>query len=249
MNNILSIEDYLIENSRTFDFTDQQIRESLSYLNMEDPELLEAWYNTVLDFAALIPGIGSVAEGINLVSYAKQGEYLLAGLCAIGLIPIFGQYIGVGGTFLVKALRGGANIGKGILTPLTGLIARFLPRIVEFLKSAKFLEKFKGIGPYVGNMIKSLKGFVMGGTKTAALLKNPAFVTGLKTDVKRVKTATKVGKALFGGGGNTGENNPEPIPIPSQAYGQYSGKMKNIRPYEDTEIRNAEMSQDWAQYI
>jgi len=84
MENLASIEEFLNEN-KIF-FTPQQIQESLDYLNSEDPVLLEAWYNTILDFAALIPGVGSIAEGINLVSYAKQGEYLLAGLCAIGLI-------------------------------------------------------------------------------------------------------------------------------------------------------------------
>jgi len=56
------------------------------------------WYNTLFDWLALIPGVGSFFEGINAVSYATQGEYLLAGLCLIGLIPVFGQYIGVTGS-------------------------------------------------------------------------------------------------------------------------------------------------------
>ena len=70
MNNILSLEDYLFENESPIFFTSKQINESLEYLSSEDPALMEAWYNTVLDFAALIPGVGSVAEGINLVTYA-----------------------------------------------------------------------------------------------------------------------------------------------------------------------------------
>ena len=120
MNNLLSVEDFLKES--IMPFTSDQIKESLEYLNSEDPAVLEAWYNTLLDFAALIPGVGSIAEGINLVSYAKQGEYLLAALCAIGVIPLFGQYIGAGGTLLVKALRSGTNLGKGIIKPLINLI-------------------------------------------------------------------------------------------------------------------------------
>lgn len=239
-------ESYLIEQP----FTDEQIKESFRVLlESSDEMLLEYWYNTVLDFAALIPGIGSVAEGINLVSYAKQGEYLLAALCAIGLIPLFGQYVGAGGSLLVKALRGGFNIGKGILKPLTGLIARFFPRIVELFKSTKFAEKFSGIGPYIGNMLKALKDFVLG-KNAAAILKNPASVHGLKSEVKKAKTLTKVGKFIFGGGGSSGEQKkPTQIPVPSQAYGQYSGKMNNIRPYDDKEIRDAELAADWSTYL
>ena len=141
MNNILSIENYLFE-SKEYRFTDDQIKESLEYLSSEDPQLFEAWYNTILDFAALIPGVGSIAVGINLVSYAKQGEYLLAGPCAIGLIPLFGQYIGAGGSLLVKGLGKGISMGSSILKPLTNLIAKFFPKIVGFLKSSKFLVSF-----------------------------------------------------------------------------------------------------------
>jgi len=252
MQNLKSLDHFLFE-SYLIDqpFTEEQIKESFRILlESSDEMLLEYWYNSVLDFAALIPGIGSFAEGINLVSYAKQGEYLLAGLCAIGLIPIFGQYIGAGGTLLVKALRGGFNIGKGILKPLTGLIARFFPRIVELFKSTKFAEKFSGIGPYIGNMLRSLKDFVMG-KNVSSILKNPAAVSGLKSEVKRAKTLTKVGKFVFGGGGQSqnSEKKPTQIPVPSQAYGQYAGKMSNIRPYDDKEIQDAELQKDWATYL
>ena len=76
MNNILSMEDFLFENENSLNFqesgfTHEQIIESIEYLNSNDEQLLEAWYNTILDFAALLPVVGSVAEGINLVSYAK----------------------------------------------------------------------------------------------------------------------------------------------------------------------------------
>jgi len=184
MNNILSLEDYLFENESPIFFTNEQINESLEYISSEDPALMEAWYNTVLDFAALIPGVGSVAEGINLVSYAKQGQYLLAGLCAIGLIPIFGQYIGAGGTLLVKALGKGKTLGATILKPLINLVAKFFPKIVGFLKSSKFLTKFSGIGPFVGKIIGSLKNFVVkGGSKLTALAGNPSTVKELTKSV------------------------------------------------------------------
>ena len=166
MNHILSMDGFLFENEDSFnfiqnDFSNEQIIESVEYLNSNDDQLLEAWYNTVLDFAALIPVVGSAAEGINLLSYAKQGEFLLAGLCAIGLIPLFGQYIGAGGTMLVKALGKGAQLGAGILKPLINAVAKFFPKIVLFLKSSKFLAKFSGIAPFIGKILVSLKSFVL----------------------------------------------------------------------------------------
>lgn len=153
--------DYRSSLVKDFVFSEEQITESLIMLESSD-ELFEYWYNTVFDFAALIPGIGSFFEGINLVSYAKQGEYLLAGLCAIGLIPIFGQYIGAGGSLLVKALRGSGKIGSKMLAPVASLVSKFFPKITRFLKSAEFTSKFKGIGKYTDNMILALKDLSAG---------------------------------------------------------------------------------------
>ncbi|NBU96848.1 MAG: hypothetical protein EBS19_01330 [Spirochaetia bacterium] len=269
MNNILCIEDYLFENTNPRFFSENEIRESLNYLESEDPAIMEAWYNTVLDFAALIPGIGSVAEGINLVSYAKQGEYLLAGLCAIGLIPLFGQYIGAGGSILVKVLKKGMGLGASILKPLTNMIAKFFPKIVGFLKSSKFLAKFSGIGPFIGKMISSLKNFVVGGgSKLKALATNPGKIKELTTSVREYTREAKMGKKAYdwifspkdqpkisttpstvGYSGYTDVNPAYQIPVPKDAYMAYRGTpLKNIRPYTDTEITQAE-TQDWERYL
>jgi len=272
MNNILTIEDYLFENRSPVFFTEEQINECLNYLNSEDPALLEAWYNTVLDFAALIPGVGSIAEGINLVSYAKQGEYLLAALCGIGLIPIFGQYIGAGGTLLIKALRGGKSLGASILKPLINLIAKFFPKITAFLKSPKFLAKFSGIGQFIGKMIGSLKNFVIkGGGKLEKLAADPARIRSLRQTTSELKTGVAWSKQgvkaydwIFGSkdkpeisttpttAGYDGKISLAPqyqIPVPQDAYMAYQGTpLKNIRPYTDSEISQAEMA-DWEQYL
>jgi hypothetical protein len=266
MDNILSMEDYLFESRSPIFFTTDQINESLEYLSSEDPALMEAWYNTVLDFAALIPGVGSVAEGINLVSYAKQGEYLLAGLCAIGLIPLFGQYIGAGGSLLVKALGKGKALGSSILKPLVNMVAKFFPKIVGFLKSSKFLAKFSGIAPFVSKMIGSLKNFVIkGGSKIAKLATNPAKIKALRGITQEAKFAKKSYDWMFGPkdkpmisttpamAGNTGTANVSPqyqIPVPKDAYMAYQGTpVNNIRPYTDVEIAQAETAQDWDRYL
>lgn len=249
MNNILSIEDYLNEN--IIEFTPEQINESLQYLNSDDPAILEAWYNTILDFAALIPVVGSVAEGINLVSYAKQGEYLLAALCAIGLIPIFGQYIGAGGTLIVKILGKGATIGAGILKPLIRLIAKFFPKISAFFKSEKFISKFSGISPYIGKMLTSLKNFVKsGGEKLVQISKTPSKIRALKKEVRNVKQGVKITDWIFTPGHAAEKTKVEQIPVPKDAYLSYEGvPLKNIRPYTDMEITQAVQSQDWTQYL
>ena len=269
MNHILSMDGFLSENENNFNFnhnnfSHDQIIESIEYLNSDDEQLLEAWYNTVLDFAALIPGVGSVAEGINLVSYAKQGEFLLAGLCAIGLIPLFGQYIGAGGTMLVKALRKGVGLGAGILKPLINAVAKFLPKIATFLKSSKFLSKFQGIGPFVGKILGSLKSFVLnGGSKLAALSKDPGKIKALRSATTEIKTGVKTASWLTGASTKsepttqptyTGYGSEAPqqyqIPVPKEAYMNYQGTpLKNIRPYTDTEISQAEMAQNWDVYL
>ena len=267
MDNILSMEDYLFETRSLKFFTQDQINESLDYLSLDDDSpLMEAWYNTVLDFAALIPGVGSVAEGINLVSYAKQGQYLLAGLCAIGLIPLFGQYIGAGGSLLVKALGKGKALGSSILKPLVNAVAKFFPKIVGFIRSSKFLTKFSGITPFIGKILTSLKNFVLkGGAKLTKLASNPAGIKALRGVTQEAKFAKKSYDWMFGPkdrpaisttpvvAGNSGTANISPqyqIPVPKDAYMAYQGTpVNNIRPYTDIEISQAETAQNWDQYL
>jgi hypothetical protein len=145
------------------------------------------WYNTLFDWLALIPGVGSIFEGINAVSYAKQGEYLLSGLCLIGLIPVFGQYVGSIGSLTVKG--GGKFVG-----PLKKLIGGFFPKITGFITSAAKMEKFKGIAPFLGKILEALKKFAAGGTK-------------IMPEIRRAKMVTKGVKA---GASFLGLENKEP---------------------------------------
>jgi hypothetical protein len=228
MENLIEFELFL-EKSR-HSFGEKEIKESLRILTEEtDEAILEAWYNTVLDLAALIPGIGSFAEGINLVSYAKQGEYLLAALCAIGLIPIFGQYVGAGGSLLVKALRKGASFGSGIFKPLARLIAKFFPNITKFFKSSAFIKKFPSITPYIDEMLKALSEFALkGGAEINKLAASPALRRGLKRDVVRAKSFVKIGDWI----------------TPDKP------KEATIKPFTEYEIQqSASPYADWSQYV
>lgn len=191
MNMLNTYSDYRNSLIREFVFTEEQITESLIMLEGDD-QIFEYWYNTLFDFGALIPGVGSFFEGINLVSYANQGEYLLAGLCAIGLIPIFGQYIGAGGSLLVKALRGTGKVGSKMLSPVASLIGKFYPKISKFFKSAEFTSKFKGIGKHTDNMLAALKD-LSAGKKVGAMGK---FFTARG----EAKSLTRIGQWLIPGG-------------------------------------------------
>lgn len=197
MNFLSTYNEYRYQLLEEFNFNESQISENLRIFECTDfnGELFEHWWNTLFDFAALIPGVGSFFEGINLVSYAKQGEYLLAGLCAIGLIPIFGQYIGAGGSLIVKALRGGGKIGGKILAPVAKLVGKFFPKISNFFKSSSFLSKFEGIGKYTDKMLVSLKEFFTTGKATGALGKLSS--SGMR---REYKTMIKVGEWLIPGG-------------------------------------------------
>jgi len=228
MENLIEFELFL-EKSR-HSFGEKEIKESLRILTEEtDEAILEAWYNTVLDLAALIPGIGSFVESINLVSYAKQGEYLLAALCAIGLIPIFGQYVGAGGSLLVKALRKGASFGSGIFKPLARLIAKFFPNITKFFKSSAFIKKFPSITPYIDEMLKALSEFALkGGTEINKLATSPALRRGLKKDIARAKSFVKIGDWIT----------PD------------KHKEATIKPFTEYEIQqSASPYADWSQYV
>jgi hypothetical protein len=230
MDNIIQYDLFLEKLS--FSFSEEQIKESVKILTGENNEaILEAWYNTILDLAALIPGIGSFAEGINLVSYAKQGEYLLAALCAIGLIPLFGQYVGAGGSLLVKALRSGGKLGEGILKPLAKLIARFFPNITKFLKSSAFIKKFPSITPYIDDMLKSLSNFaIKGGEEVNRLATSRALRRGIKKDVGRAKGFVKIADWLT----------PDKPKV----------TQTSIQPFTQYQIQQSVSPQaDWTKYI
>jgi hypothetical protein len=61
--------------------------------------------HTVLDFIGLIPGWGEWADVLNAAIHAKEGNYLLASLSAISVIPVVGDAIGKGGKVTLKLRR------------------------------------------------------------------------------------------------------------------------------------------------
>jgi RHS repeat-associated protein len=77
---------------------------------------LIAGAHTALDAAGLIPGFGMIFDGVNLIWYAVEGDYVNAGLSAIGFVPIAGN------------IAGGARLGVKVVRAVdAGFGARGLP--------------------------------------------------------------------------------------------------------------------------
>lgn len=66
--------------------------------------------HTVLDGAGMIPVIGDPADAVNGVWYLKDGDWANAGLSAIGLVPIVGEFV-IAGKFGEATVRDGVLIG------------------------------------------------------------------------------------------------------------------------------------------
>lgn len=97
--------------------------------NLKIPINESKWYNTVLDWAGLIPGIGSAADLVNGFSYWRQGDKLFAILSWIGAIPLFGDVIATPIKSLLKVGGKGAQLFK------TAVLAKDAVKIGETAKA------------------------------------------------------------------------------------------------------------------
>jgi hypothetical protein len=78
----------------------------LEYMD-ENPEHLilnEDWKNNLLDLAGMIPipGIGTGADTINMFLFAKEKQWVNAGISALSLLEGIGDLIGKGGKLALK---------------------------------------------------------------------------------------------------------------------------------------------------
>ena len=71
-----------------------------------------------LDLVGLLPGFGEAADLANAAWHASKGEYLMAGLSMLSMIPVLGDIIGKGGKvsgYLAKAGKVGGAVSKGVV--------------------------------------------------------------------------------------------------------------------------------------
>ena len=74
----------------------------------------------------------------------------------------------------------------------------------------------------------------------------------MKKEVRNLKQGVKITDWVFGSEENKqpGTSSEYQMPVPKDAYLSYQGvPLKNIRPYTDMEISQAETAQNWDQYI
>ncbi|MEE9128636.1 MAG: DUF4157 domain-containing protein [Phycisphaerales bacterium] len=56
----------------------------------KDPSVLDIVHGA-LDIAGFIPGIGVVADGVNAIVYAAEGDWTSAGISVVAMVPVFGD--------------------------------------------------------------------------------------------------------------------------------------------------------------
>lgn len=116
----------------------------------------------ILDVVGLIPGVGEVADMTNALIYLDEGEYLMAGLSLISVIPEIGDFIGKG-TKLALWLKNLGKVGEflskfgGGIVKIASLIKKYMPKIKIVLDVAR---KNKTINEYFEKINKAIEDFV-----------------------------------------------------------------------------------------
>jgi len=130
-----------------------------------------------LDIGGLIPGIGEAADLANAALYAARGEFLMAGMSVIAMIPIAGDIVGKGGKLLMQLGKGGkvAKMLKGHMPK----IKKVFGGLVDNPKLGKYMEKItQSVDDFVAkslsnpNSKEAIQGLQkLGATKASTPLK------------------------------------------------------------------------------
>lgn len=119
------------------------------------------WYNTFLDFVGIIDPTG-VADGINAISYYRQGDYLFSMLSLISLVPYVGDAVAKPFIGLMKA----GKINKAATN--TALKSGNAAKLAEEMGKTKVGKAFmdavadKKSGGFIANILgklSSIPGF------------------------------------------------------------------------------------------
>ena len=119
--------------------------------------LSEGWKEELphigLDVLGLIPGVGEAADLTNAGLYAKKGEYLMAALSIISMIPAVGDALGKSGKIGSYLSKFGVKGTSKASAALGKLFGKHMPKITKALNS---LKSNKFIGPYVDDMVRAV---------------------------------------------------------------------------------------------
>lgn len=114
--------------------------------------------HTALDLIGLVPVYGEWADIANAAIHAKEGNYLLAALSAISVIPVVGDAIGKGGKTVVKLRRLFPKVMKGVekYGPEAAKGVRAMRSSIR--KNKKAIDKFLDILQEDGHLSDYLDG-------------------------------------------------------------------------------------------
>ena len=131
-----------------------------------------------LDVAGLVPGFGEGADLANAGLYLKKGEYFMAALSVVSMVPGIGDIVGKGGKMLTKF---GGNAGKAS-KHLGKLIGGNMGPIKKVLNTLKD-------NPIVGKHVDGMLGALVKYADDAAATGAKAGEATLKRLQQALKTA------------------------------------------------------------
>lgn len=102
-----------------------------------------------LDIGGLIPGWGEAADLANAALYATRGEFLMAALSVISMIPVVGDVIGKGGKLAMSMGKGGK---------VASMLKSQMPKIKKLFGGLADNPK---VGQYADDMIMAVDDFVV----------------------------------------------------------------------------------------
>lgn len=136
----------LAESKRIDDLHEISLSDVSDFAKNELPHL-------ALDVAGLVPGFGEGADLANAGLYIKKGEYFMAALSLLSMIPAVGDVVGKGGKFLTKF---GDDAGKASKY-LGGLLKKYMPQIQKLLKT---LKDNPVVGPHVDDILRAITKYI-----------------------------------------------------------------------------------------
>lgn len=106
------------------------------------PMTISEQLHLLLDIIGLIPGFGEVADGINAIFYAIEGDYVTAGISAAAMLPIAG-WVATGGKVVKRGLVKGAKVaaevfGKALKEVTEGIAQELIVRYSKKIGSEVF---------------------------------------------------------------------------------------------------------------
>ena len=125
----------------------KSLHESMERRKLEEG-IFQDIAHTALDLGGLIPGFGEAADITNAALYAAEGDFLMAALSVVSMIPVVGDFIGKG----AKVLR---KFKPGFVAQQ---LQKHLPKIKKLLGGLADNPK---IGKFADDMIKAVDDFVV----------------------------------------------------------------------------------------